>query len=110
MEQSLSPGFFVQGRKLFYTEFLEFAGRYPEMRISLYVPQNDLPLLANEECSSIVRGLLNLCESGRLILMGMIPRSHLLAYLREIRTGFRNPLLPPDEIPGNPMDPYPDAA
>ena len=93
MEQSFSAGCGTQGRKYFYTEFLEFARQYPEMKISLHVPRNDLYLLAKEECFSIVSDLVDLCLSGRLTLMGKMRQPQLLEYLREIKKGQRAPIL-----------------
>lgn len=93
MDESVSPGCFTKDHKYFYTEFLAFARQYPEMKVSLYVPCNDLSLFAKKECFSIVCELLTLCESGRLTLMGIMPRPRLLDYLREIRDGQNAPIL-----------------
>jgi len=90
MGQSVSVDLFSENRKEFYLHFLEFARRYPEIMVSLYIPRDDLSLLAEEGWLSIVCDLLDLCESDRLTLVGAIPRFHLLEYLHEIR-GWGNP-------------------
>lgn len=95
MEQSVFPPRFSEDRRDFYLHFLRFARQYPDMKISLYVPRHDLPLLAREDWSEIVRSLLDLCRSGRLTLMGMAPRSHLLDYLHQVNK-FGSVACPPD--------------
>ena len=110
MDGSFSAACFTQGREYFYIEFLEFARRYPEVKICLYVPQNDLPLLAKEGSSSIVCDLLTLCESGRLTLVGIMPRPHLLEYLRGIRNGKSNPIPFQEESVGGFWDSHPNTA
>lgn len=110
MEQSLADGCFTQDRKHFYLEFLEFVRQYPEMKVSLYVPRDDLPLLAKKECSSIVCDLLDLCESGRLTLIGTMPRPHLLEYLRGVGKGQSNPILFQEERVGRYTDSHPGVA
>ena len=91
MGQSVSLGSFSEVRKEFYTQFLEFARHYPEIKVSLYVPRDDLYLLSEEGWLSVVCDLLDLCECDRLTLIGAIPRPHLLAYLQEIKKGWGNP-------------------
>ena len=108
MEQSLSTRCFTQDRKYFYIAFLEFARRCPEMKASLYVPRNDLPLLANEECFSIVCDLLDFCSYGRLALKGMMPQ--LFQYLRENRKSRSNPVLCQEQSVASCTDFHPDAA
>lgn len=88
MEQSLSSARrFTQVRKSFYLELLEFTRQNPKMKVSLHVPRRDLPLLAADECSSIVDDLLNLCESGRLTLTGAVPTEDLPALLHSLGKG-----------------------
>lgn len=84
MEHTVSVPSLAESRKHFYDEFLAFVRQYPEMKVCLYVPRDDLPLMARGEWSPIVRELLALCESGRLSLAGMMPRPHLLEYLHQV--------------------------
>ncbi len=91
MTQSVSLGLFAENRKEFYTHFLDFARQYPEIKVSLYVPRDDLYLLAEEGWSAIVTGLVDLCESDRITLIGAIPRLHLLEYLSGIKKSRENP-------------------
>ncbi len=75
----------TKDRKEFYVEFLDFVRRYPEMRMSLYVPKSDLNFLINEGCYSIACDLMDLCLSGRLALTRKMPRPDLMATLRALR-------------------------
>lgn len=104
-------GFFpASGRRQFYKEFLEFTRRYPEVKIRLDIPRNDLPLLAGEEWSPVVDNLLALCRSGRLTLGGTIRRADLLDHLRKINKGGGNPPVLPQESAGGSPDPRPENA
>lgn len=95
MVQSISPDFATTSRKEFYTDFLEFTRRCPEIKVSLRIPRDDLPLLSEEGWFPIVCDLLDLCESDRLAVMGMSPGMHLFEYLAEIKR--MREVLPPTD-------------
>lgn len=91
MEHSPRVGSFPERRKAFYREVLDFAGRHPGMKVSLFIPRSDLPVLAGEGCFSLVCELLEFCSSGRFLLRGAMRRAELLEYLQEIRKGGSKP-------------------
>lgn len=99
-----------ESRKKFYREFLEFARRHPQMRVSLYIPRSDLNLLASEGCFSIARSLSDLCLSGRLVLTRKMPRPGLLATLRAVRGTRSAPVLGRGKEAARPADFHPNAA
>jgi len=77
----------IESRREFYLRLLDFARRYPEVKVSLYIPGSDLTFFTEKEWLSIACDLLDLCESGRLTLMGIMRSFHFLEYLRAIRKG-----------------------
>lgn len=86
MPQSVPTVRFSESRRRFYAEFFEFARQYPEMKICLYVRPEDLPLLAEKEWFPVVCRLLDLCNAGRLTLVGTLPGPHPLEHLRKVKS------------------------